>query len=183
MLGKELLRTQDEVVDEVGSGLRLGHLGLDHQRAERLQGHIVGRGAMQALVASLDDEQVAVLHTGVKAHALIAQMLLQVLYQHIGLLGGDMSRRVVLEDIALDAHEVAAGSNLIRSEVYTDIGRLEHSPTLIYFVEVVAKDRHIGHLAAGMEAVGHGAQHTRTPHTGQAVHIRGMGILQQCLIV
>jgi hypothetical protein len=46
---------------------------------------------MQALVASIDDEKVAVLHAGVEAYALIAQVLLQVLYQHISLLGGDMS--------------------------------------------------------------------------------------------
>ncbi len=89
---------------------------------------------------------------------------------------------MVLEDVALDAHEVAAGSYLIGGKVDTDIGGLEHSPTLVYLMEVVAKDGHVGHLAAGMEAFGYGTEHTRASHTGQAVHMGGVGILQQCLI-
>ena len=176
------MRTQYKVVDKVGRSLRLGYLGLHHQRTEGLQGDIVRRCTIESFVASLDYEQVAVLHTRVEADAVVAQLLLQVLDKHIGLLGSNVSRRVVLEDIAFDAHEVAASGNLIGSKFNANICGFEYSPTLIHCGHIITQHRHVGHLTTGMEAIGYGLEHTRTSHTGQTVHIRGMGILHQGFI-
>jgi hypothetical protein len=62
------------------------------------------RSTSESFVPSLDNEQVTILHTCVKAYTLITQVLLQVPNEHICLLGGDVTRRMVLEDVSFNAH-------------------------------------------------------------------------------
>ena len=72
---------------------------------------------------------------------------------------------------------------LVGGKVDADVGRFEHSPALVHGGHVVAQHGHVGYLASGMKAISHGLEHTRATHTGQAVHMRGMCMLQQGFIV
>ena len=51
------------------------------------------------LVAAPDDEEVAVLDAGDELHAVVAQLLVKVFDQDVGIIGGEMSS-VVIFDLA-----------------------------------------------------------------------------------
>ena len=181
---QQCLRAEDEGVQQVGrlagrqvgssfgraDVLRAGH-GFHQKGTPGLQGDVVGRYALDALVAAADDEQVAVLHAGVEVDAVIAQFGLQVSYQHVGLWGGDVSGGVVLQQVAFQTDQVAAHGHLARPEVDADAGGFEDAAAFVHFREVVAHDGHVGHLAAGVEACGHGDEPACSPHACQQVHV------------
>ena len=76
MIFQKLLRFQNQVIEQIRGFLRLRHFGFHHERTERMQGHIVRRGTIHMLIASLDDQKMAILHTGMELHTFVAQVFL-----------------------------------------------------------------------------------------------------------
>ena len=96
MLCQQFLRLQNEVVDEVGGflgGETVGVSGgnavsegwLYQQWAPFLIGMIVGWGANNILVATLDNEQMAILNATDELDSIIAKMLVQIVNQYAGI--------------------------------------------------------------------------------------------------
>ena len=52
-----------------------------------MKGDVVGWGAVEVLSAAFDDKEVAVLDAGVETDAVGGQMLVEVAYEHVALLG------------------------------------------------------------------------------------------------
>ena len=141
----------------------------------------MGRRALDVLVAAFNDQEVAVLHAGVKVDAVVGQVLVQEFDEHVALLGFEATAGVVLQNVALDAYEVAAQRQVARLQFHADAGGLQRAAPLIDEVLVVAKDAAVGDLAAGMEAVGYGLQQAVAPVARQPVHSGRVGILQEGL--
>ena len=129
------------------------------------------RHALDALVASFDDEQVPVGDARVEADPPGAQPLVEEADQLVGLLGRDVAGGMILQDIALHADEVAAHRHLVGLEVYADAGRLQYAPALVHGGEVVAQYGHVRYLAARMETVRHGSHPPGHALARQEVHV------------
>ena len=162
--------------------MRLRRFCLHHQRTERMKRDIVRRCTINLLVASLDDQQMAILHTRMKLHPLIAEMLLQVFHQDIGILGRDMTCRMVFQDVAFNAHDVASHRHITRLKLHPNTGGLQRATALVHLREVIAHHGHIGYLASRMKAIGHGDKFPRPTLACQHIHIRSMRVLQKGLI-
>ena len=140
------------------------------------------------LVASLDNKEVAILHTSIEMHALGTEFLLKVFYQYIGILCLQTATRVVAQQVAIQRDKVATQSKIIVLKFHANAGGLQGATTLVDQMLVITKDAAIGHLAAGMEAICHGAQKATSAHACQTVEIGRMGMLEeglstQCLVV
>ena len=136
---------------------------------------------MDVLVTALDNQQVAILDAGVDVYALRVEVLLQVLYQDVRLLRLQSAAGVVLQQRAIEADEVAAQGQVVVGQGHPDAGSLQGATALVDLVLVVAQDAAVGHLAARVEAVGHGLQHAAPAVAGQKIEVRRVGILQEGL--
>ena len=87
MLGKYLLRTQNQVIQQLCCRLCLRGCSLDHKILERLAGDIMRRGAYKLLAASVNHQKMAILDAGIEMDFIIAKLLLQGLDYLIGLRG------------------------------------------------------------------------------------------------
>ena len=56
-----------------------------------MQGNIVRRGAINVLVSSLDNQEMAVLHARMEVYTLVAEVFLLVFHQNIGFFRSDMT--------------------------------------------------------------------------------------------
>ena len=133
---EQFLRAHDQLIDQVGCllGCKFGTafgLGnvfrtwhrLHHQRAVGLERHVVRRCTIDTFVASLDHQQMAVLHTCIEVYPLVSQLLLKILHQYVGFGCCDVASRMVLQQVAFDTDDVASHSHLARLQVNTDTGR------------------------------------------------------------
>ena len=179
MQGQEFLTAPDEFAQEAGGVLRLGALRLGQLVGPGLQGHVVRRRAVDALVAALNHQQMAVLHAGTEMHAVVAEHLLQIADERVALLRLQTAAGMILQDVALHADEVAAQGQVALLQLHADGGGLQGAAPLIHLMLVVAQDAAVGHLAAGMEAIGHRLQQAVAPVAGQPVHVGHVGMLQQ----
>ena len=107
---RRLLRAENKVVQQ---GCRLLGFGMsrlrpDQQGTERLQRHVVRRRTVNVFVAPPYHQQVPVLHARIEVYPVVAQLLLQVADEDIGLLRGDVPGGMVLEQFAFDANQIAA---------------------------------------------------------------------------
>ena len=89
-----------------------------------MQRHVVRRSTVYALVAAFNHQQVPIRDTGVKAHPIRAQSLIQIADQRIGLLGRDMSSGVILQHLSLHTDKVATHSHIARLQLHPHAGRL-----------------------------------------------------------
>lgn len=182
MIFQQFLRLQDQFIEQASSLFGLRYQRFHHQRTERLQRHIVRRGAVELLVSAFHHQQMAVLHPGMKPHPVVPQFLLKVLNQHIRLFCCDMPCRMILQDISFRTNQIATHCHLARLQIDTDAGSLEWSAPFVYFRKIVSQDRHIGYFTSRMEPVGYGYQPSVPSHTGQFIHIRRFCILQERLV-
>jgi hypothetical protein len=143
-----------------------------------LERYVVRRGAVEVLVASADDQQVAVLHSRIEMNVFVAQLLLEKADEDVGLFCSDMSCGVVLDDVTFNADDVTPHRHIARFQVDTNIGSLENAPSLINLREVVGEDGEVRHFAAGMKAIGNSLESPVTSLLGKQIHIRCMGMLQ-----
>ena len=134
---------------------------------------------MDVLVAALHDQQVAILDAGVEVDAVGVEMLFQVIDQDVALLRLQASARVILQQVALEAHKVATQCQVVVGQGYAYAGSLQGAPSLVDEVLVVAQDAAVGHFAARMETVGDGLEHATTAIAGQEVEVWRIGILQE----
>jgi len=134
---------------------------------------------MDVLVTALDDQEVAILDASVEVHTVRVEVLLQVLYQNVRLLRLQATAGVVLQQRTIEADEVAAQGQVIVGQGHPDAGSLQGAAALVDLVLVVAQDAAVGHLAARVEADGHGLQHAAPAVAGQEVEVRRVGILQE----
>ena len=156
--------------------------------APRMEGDVVGRGGEEVLVATADDEEVAVLDAGVETDTasvvgIAGEVLVEVVDEGRCLLGFEASAGVVLEDVALDAHEVTTQGEVAGLEFYSDGRSLEWPAPLIDEVLVVAEDAAVGDLGTGVEAIGYGLQQPATSVGCQPVHGWSGGVLEEGLIL
>ena len=114
-------------------------------------------------------------------YALRTQMLLQVAHEHISLLGLQASAGVILEQVTLEADQIAAHGQVVGSQFHPYAGSLQRASPLIYKMLVIAQDAAVGHLAAGVEAVWHSFQKPVAAIARQIVEMRSVGILEQRL--
>ena len=178
MIGQQLLRAEDEVVQAVGRSLSLGHTRLDERWTEGVQGDVVRRGAIQAPIAATEHKQMAVGDAVVKGDIVRPELLVEIANQDVGLLRRNVSRGVVLDPVAVDTDEIAAQAQLTGSEVDPHAGSLEHAAPLVDGGQVVTENRKVGHLTARVESVGHRVQSARSSELGQPIHRRRRCVLQ-----
>ena len=136
---------------------------------------------MDVLVTTLDDKEVTVLHSCVEVNAVGVEMFLQVFYQDVRFLRFQPTTGMVLQEVAFEADKVAAQGKVIVSQLHANAGSLQRSASFINKMLVVAEYAAVGHLATGMEAIGHGLQHTAASIASQEIGVWSVGILQKGL--
>ena len=181
MVREKFLRTQDQFIQQVRRRLSFGALRLDQQGLPGLEGMVVGRGAFDALVASLDDQQVPVLDAGIEMNPLAAEFLLKETDEDIALFRAQVAGRVVFDFSVFEANQVAADGHIPVFEGNADAGGLERSSSFEDLVLVVAEDGGVGHFAAGMHVIGNRLEQAAASHAGEGIHIRSVCRLQEGL--
>ncbi|MPM86425.1 hypothetical protein SDC9_133514 [bioreactor metagenome] len=78
--------------------------------------------------------------SGMKAHLVTPQLLLQILNKHISLFRRNMTGRVVFNNLSIYADQVTAHGHLSRFEINTNTCRFECSPALVHFRQVVTQN-------------------------------------------
>lgn len=95
MICQQFLGSQDKIIYQSGCFLRLRYFRLHHERTERLQRHIMGRGAVQLFISPFYHQQMAILYTGIEMNPVRTQFFFQISNQHISFFGSDMSGGVI----------------------------------------------------------------------------------------
>ena len=181
MVSQEFLTTIDQVGEERCCLLCLGTLCREHIGTKWFAGNIMRRRATQPFVAPLDDKQVTILNTCIEMHSLAAKLCVEIVYEHAGILRLKASTAMILQQVAVDAHQITSHSQVAWFQFHPDAGCFEWAATFIYLMLVISQNTAVGHLASGMESVGHGLQHAAATMTGQPVEMRHIGMLQECL--
>ena len=88
-----------------------------------------------------------------------------------------MSAVVVVYFAVEEGNDVAAHGHVLRLHLVAYGSGLQRAAALVYFIEVVAQDGGVGHLAARMESLGDGVQAAGLAVLGQQVHIGCVGKL------
>ena len=133
------------------------------------------------LVATADNQQVAILDACNEEHPVVAETVIEMADEHLALFGGEMTAVMVLDFPVEQGDDIAAEGQVVGTHLIADAGSLKRSPALIDLVKVVAENGGVGHLAAGTIPLGHGEQSSATSVTGQPVHALRVHILQRCL--
>ncbi len=143
---------------------------------------VVGRGGDYVLVATAYDEQMAVLYARNKSYAVVAKLAVEHFDEFTPLLGSKMSA-VMVGDIAggRECENVASHGHVAGLHVIAYARSLERPAALVYFIEVIAENGSIGHLAARRETFGDCSQQSRTSLRGKAVKVGCVGIFQRSL--
>ena len=155
MLCQQSLALGHEFVQKGCRSLRLWRGSPDEMVAPWLAGYVVWRSAIQPLVSALYDKEVPVLNARVETYPLVAEVVLQVAYQYVSLLGIEPSAGMVLQEVAFKADEVAPHGEVVGIQFHPDAGGFERSPALIYQSLVVAEYAAVSHLATRVESVGY----------------------------
>ena len=179
MVFKQDLRLVNQLGYQRTCLLCLWTFRLWHELAPGLQRYIVRRSKVYTLVTTLYHQQMAILHTCMEMHAPVAQLLVQVFDQYIGILGFQASAGMIPDNITVQRHKVASQGEIAILQPDTYGCSLQRSAPLIHYMLVVTQYAAVGNLTARMETVGNGLQQAVTPHTGKLVGIRRMRMLQQ----
>ena len=142
---------------------------------------VVRRRTIHLFVTTLDDQQVTVLDARDELYPFVAQVLVEVFYQYVALLGSEVPTMMVLDFAIFQGDDVATQCQVVRLHVVAYRGGLQRATPFIYLVQVITQDAGIGYLGTRTETFWHGEQSATTPFFRQEVHDRGMGILQQRL--
>ena len=180
MLFQQLLRLENHFIDKFGSLLCLRDISLYQQRFPLLIWMIMGWGASDVLVATLDNQQMAVLYACDEFHTLatfalvywLRQSLVQIIYQHSSILCLKISAVVSDNLSVLQVDDVTAQSQIIVSHLVADRCSLKWSAALVYLIQVVTQDSCVGHLASRRKSLGHSNQASATSLLSQPVHHR-----------
>ena len=106
---------------------------------------IMGWGTDDVFVTALDNQQMAILDAGDKLHALAAlpfvdglgQCLVQVFYQHIGILRFQISS-VMGNDLAISqCDDITADGEVIICHLIADAGSFQRSASFINFIQII----------------------------------------------
>ena len=198
MAGQQLLRLEDELVDEVGSLLRRHPAFLNgsicfclHQQGlPRFVRMVVGRGADDVFRAALDNQQVAVLYAGNEFHALAtlpcidgrSQFAVEIFDEQRGVLGFQVPSVVGDNLSVFDGNDVAAYGHIVVGHLVTNGGGFQGAAAFIYLVQVVTQDGGVGYFAAGRESLGNRYQASGAALASKAVHVFRPGVLKQGLV-
>ena len=182
MISQQLLRFHNQIVKQSRRFFRFGAKSLNQVRTERFKRYIVRRHASHVFISTFYNQQMAILHSGIKMHLITSQLLFQILYKHIGIFGRYMSGRVILQQLTFHTYQITPHSHIIGLQINSYAGSLKYSPSLVNGRKVVAHYRHIGYFASGMKPIGYSLQHTCFSHLSQSIHIRSISVLQQGLV-
>ena len=151
----------------------------------------MGRIADNVLVATLDDKEVTVLDAGDELHAFttlalvdgLGQCLVEVLDEHVGILGLKVTA-VVGDNLAvLQGDDVTADGEVVVGHVVADAGCLQGTAAFIDLVEVVAENGGVGNFRTRGESFGYRDQTATASFTCQTVHHGLVSMLQWCLAI
>ena len=191
MLAQQVLTPEDEFIEQLAGLLALRQFGAGQFRPPRLTHFVMRRGTMHMLVAATYLEQVAVgdafkeLNILPRERCLAlegGQLLIQVFDQHRSLLVRDITRRVVLDIVPLQADDVAAHGHLVVRDRHLHRGCLQRPTTLKDLSHVIAQQSEVGYLRPRVEALGHSGQSAVDALSGNAVNVRFYSRLQRCLV-
>ena len=195
MLGKQFLRSEYEVVDEVGCLLgshaslsgsdrvtTYSSVRLHKQRTPWLVWMVMGWGTYDMLVTSLDDQQVAVLYTSNESHPVTAQVFIQIFNEDAGIICFQISPIMGDNLSILQSDDITTDGKVIISHLIAYRSSFQRTASLIYLVKVIAENGSVGNLRTGREALGYSDQPPGTTFLCQLLHVLWTGILQQGLI-
>ena len=88
------------------------------------------------------------------------ELLVESLEQFVGLFGRDISRRVVLDVVTLEADDIAAHGNLILIDGHLHGGCFERTTALEDFRHIVTEQSEVRDFRTGVIALGNGDEST-----------------------
>ena len=142
---------------------------------------VVGWGTHQVFVSAFDDEQVPILNARYEAHALVAQMFVQIVYQHCSVVCLQVATVVRNDAPVGKRHDVASQCQVVFGHLIANAGRLERATAFVHLVQVVTKNGRVGHLRAWGKTIGNGNQPAASAFLGQKIHHGLMCRLQKRL--
>ena len=111
-------------------------------------------------------------------YAVIAQVLLQITYQHVTLFRLKPSAGMILQQVTLQTNQIATHSQVVRCQFHTYAGRFQRTAPFVHNMLVISQYTAVGHLATGMETIGHRLQQSIASVTCKKVKAGSIGILQ-----
>ena len=191
ILRQQLLALSYEVIEEVRGFLRTEFslmgvlrlvivlLGFHQQRLPRFIGVVVRTDANNMLVATFDDEQMAVLDAGDKSHTVVAKMFVEVFNELCSFSSAEMSSMVVLYLSICNGYDVAPYREVVGPHLITNGCRLKRSASFIDLIKVIAQNGGVGNFRAWCEAIGDGDEASCASALGEHVHIWCIGKLHR----
>ena len=88
----------------------------------------------------------AVLHACIEMDAVVGEMFVEVTDEYVAFLCLQASAGMVLDDVAFDAHEVAAHGEVAGLQLHADAGSLQRSAAFVHEVLVVAENTAVRHF-------------------------------------
>ena len=140
MLCQQVLTAKNEVCEQLCCFLCLGTFCTEHIVSPRFEWDVVRRCATKMLVASFDNQQMPVLYACIEVNSLRAKLLLKEAHQHISLFRFKPSTRMILQEVAFEANQIATQSQVIFRKFYANARCLKRSATFIDKVLVVAEN-------------------------------------------
>ena len=185
VLRQQLLRFQNQLVQQFGCLLCLGYISLYQQWAPLFVRMIMGWGASNMLVAALDYQQVAILYARNKLYALAAltlvyglgQGFVQIVNQQAGIFCFQITTVMRNNLTVLQVDNVTAKCQIVVGHLVAYRGCLQWSATLVHLIQVVTQNRCVSHLATWRKSLGHRNQSPAASLLSQLVHHRLRRIL------
>ena len=140
MLCKQFLTAKDKVCEKPCCFLCFGTFCLEHIVSPRFERDIVRRRATKILVATFYDQEMPVLNACIEMNFVRAKIFLKETNQYITFFRLKPAARVVLQEVAFEANQIATQSKVVFLQFHTDACRFKWSTTLIDKVLVVTKD-------------------------------------------
>lgn len=130
------------------------------------------------LVAALDYQEMPILHSCIEMYAVIAQVLLQITYQHVTLFRLKPSAGMILQQVTFQTNQIATHSQVVRCQFHTYAGCFQRATPFVHNMLVISQYTAVGHLATGMESIGHRLQQSIASVTCKKIKAGSIGILQ-----
>ena len=130
-----------------------------------------GEAGGQEVGAFLDGQDLAKTHAGMETHPLVAQLLLQGLDQHCGLLGGDVPRGVTRHGAVSHRHQAAAHGHLTGLQLDTHGHGLDGTASGVVESGIESQKTHAGDRARGLHPLRHGVGQPERALAGKEVEI------------
>lgn len=158
MFGKNFLTFENESIERISSGLRVRRGSLDKFVSPCLSWHIVRRCACKVFDTVFHDEQVAVGKTRVEFDIRIAQFMVERLDEFVCLFGGNVACAVVLNLVSIKANEITSHCQFTGANRDSHACCFQTSSSFKDLWQIVAKERKVCDLAAGVVALWHGVE-------------------------